>query len=140
MPMPKSDDRARARDPWPAIRGESAPLYVSIVCAVDGARFAAVGASEQACLVQVASYVAEQASGQLFPASARRVNEYLAAGDKATAVAEYFRHAGERWEPEWLVTTSLIRDSFSTAWAGTVPLPKRVAVLNTPQPPIPGSF
>ena len=132
MPMPKSDDRARARDTWPAVRRESAPLYVSIVCAVDGARFAAVGASEQACLVQVASYVAEQASGQLSPASARRVNEYLAAGDKATAVAEYFRHAGERWEAEWLVTTSLIQDSASTTWSGTVPLPKRVALPHAP--------
>jgi hypothetical protein len=132
MPMPKSDDRARVRDTWPAVKGESAPLYVSIVCAVDGARFAAVGASEQACLVQVASYVAEQACGQLSPASARRVNEYLAAGDKTTAVTEYFRHAGERWEAEWLVTTSLIPDSVSTTWSGTVPLPKRVAVPNVP--------
>jgi hypothetical protein len=135
MPISKSDNRPRARDPWPGVREESASLYVSIVCAVDGARFAAVGASEQDCVVQVASYVAEQASGQLSPASARRVNEYLAAGDKATAVAEYFRHAGERWEAEWLVTTPLIQDSLSTAWSGNVPLPKRVAVPHAPQPP-----
>lgn len=134
MPTSKPSARASAREPWPAVRGESPSLYISIVCAVDGARFAAVGASEQACLAQVASYVAEQASGQLSSSSARRVHEHLATGDKATAVVEYFRHAGERWEAEWLVTASLIQDSLSTTtWSGTVPLPKRAVVSNVPQ-------
>jgi len=99
---------------------------VSIVCAIDGARFAAVGASEQECLAQVASYVAEQATGQLNPPSACRVHELLAAGDVDAAVVEYFRHTGERWEAEWLVTTPLHPGSRSTAWSGTVPLPEPV--------------
>jgi hypothetical protein len=101
-------------------------LYVSIVCAIDGARFAAVAASEERCLTQVASYVASQARGQLRELTARQVLDHLAAGDVATAVAEYFCHAGERWEAEWLVTTCLSPDPPSTAWSGAVPLPRRL--------------
>ena len=104
---------------WPSAR-----LYVSIVCAIDGARFATVAASEQECLSQIASYVADQAVRQLRPPSASRVYEFLAAGDATAAVGEYFRHTGERWDREWLVTTSLNLDPRSTAWSGTIPLPK----------------
>ena len=100
-------------------------LCVSIVCALDGARFVAVAASEQQCLAQVASYVAKQARGQLRAPSARRVLEHLAAGDAAAAVAEYFCYVGERWEVEWLVTTSLNPNPLSTTWSSLVPLPKR---------------
>ena len=107
-------------------RQEGASLYVSIVCAVDGARFAAVASSEQECLAQVALYIAEQAVGQLNATSACRVRNLLAAGDAAAAVAEYFRHTGERWETEWLVTTALRPNSGSTAWSGDVPLPALV--------------
>ena len=102
----------------------SATLYVSIVCAIDGARFATVAASEQECLSQVASYVADQAARQLRPPSASRVYEFLAAGDAMAAVAEYFRRTGERWDREWLVTTSLNLDPRSASWSGTIPLPK----------------
>jgi hypothetical protein len=101
-------------------------LCLSIVCAIDGARFAAVAATEQQCLAQVASYIAKQARGQLRAPIARRVQEHLAAGDVDTAVAEYFRHAGERWEAEWLVTTFLSPDAPSMSWSGPVPLPKRL--------------
>jgi len=97
---------------------------VSIVCAIDGARFVAVGSSEQECLARVASYVAAQAVGQLSPPSACRVCELLVAGDTGAAVSEYFRHTGERWETEWLVTTPLHPDSRSNAWSGDVPLPR----------------
>ena len=110
-------------DSDPAIGRSSASLYVSIVCAIDGARFVAIAASEKECLAQVVSYVAEQASRQLWPPSALRVRELLVAGDVATAVTEYFRHTGERWDREWLVTTSLNPDLHSTAWSGTIPLP-----------------
>ncbi len=102
--------------------GERAALHISIVSAVDGPRFAAVAASEQECLAQVAAYVAEQAAGELWPPCAHRVHGLLAAGDMAGAVAEYFRHSGERWDTEWLVTTVLGLDPLATAWSGTVPL------------------
>ncbi len=115
---------ALSTDGGPSITRPSAPLYVSIVCAADGARFATVAASEQECLAQIASYVAEQAARQLWPRSVLRVRDLLAAGAAAAAVAEYFRHAGERWDREWLVTTLLDPDPRSTAWSGTIPLPE----------------
>lgn len=102
----------------------SAMLYMSIVCAIDGARFATVAASPEECLSQVATYVAEQAGRQLRPPSALRVHDLLSVGDAAAAVLEYFRHSGERWDREWLVTASLSANSRSTAWSGAVPLPK----------------
>jgi hypothetical protein len=101
---------------------QDASLCVSIVCAIDGARFAAVAANEQDCLVQVASYVADHASAQLWPSSARHVHDLLAAGDPTAAVAEYFRHAGERWEAEWLVTARLGPTPRASTWSGMVPL------------------
>ena len=117
------DEHAPAAGGGPFGGRLSATLYVSIVCAIDGARFASVGTSRQECLAQVASYVAEQAERQLRPPWASRVHELLAAGDAATAVAEYFRHTGERWDREWLVTTLLTPDPRSTAWSGAIPLP-----------------
>ncbi len=106
-----------------AVRRPSAARYISIVCAADGARFASVAVSEQECLAQVAAYVAEQATRQLWPSSVQRVRELLAAGNAGGAVAEYFRHAGERWDREWLVTAALDPDPCSTAWSGSIPLP-----------------
>lgn len=103
----------------PSTRQSSAALYAFIVCAIDGARFAAVASSEQEGLAQIASYVAEEAGRQLWPQSAQRVHELLAGGDLPTAIAEYFRHSGERWDREWLMTTSLDPHSRSTAWSGT---------------------
>lgn len=106
------------------VRRLSAPLYVTIVSGTDGARFASVAASEQESLAGVATYVAEQAARQLWPPSALQVQELLTAGDATAAVAEYFHHAGERWDREWLVTTSLEPNPHSTAWSSTVPLPE----------------
>ena len=124
MPQLTSNEYAPSTDGGPAVGQRSGALYVSIVCSTDGARFASVAASEGDCLAQVASYVAEQASPQLWPTSALRVHELLAAGDAAAAVAEYFRHTGERWEREWLVSASLDPDPHATAWSGAIPLPE----------------
>lgn len=98
-------------------------LHISVVAAIDGVRFAAVGVSEEQCVAQMAVYVAEQAALQLWPRSAQRVQELLRAGDTAGAVAEYFCRSGERWDREWLVTTLLDPDSRGGAWSGPVPLP-----------------
>ena len=109
-----------------------APLYVAIVCTVDGARFAAAAASESQCLARVAAYVAQQATEQLWPPSADRIHELLTAGDMPAAIAEYFHRSGERWDTEWLVTTCLRADPHSAAWSGMVPLPRPLGV---PRPP-----
>ena len=111
-----------------------APLYIAVVCTVDGARFAAAAASEPQCLARVAAYVAEQATEQLWPPSANRIHELLAAGDMPGAIAEYFHRSGERWDAEWLVTSCLGPDPRSAAWSGTVPLPKPLGVSPLPRP------
>ena len=119
--------KARAAGARRAAKQAQTSFCIAIVSGVDGARFAAVAASEQECLSQIASYVAEQARAQLWPPSAGRVHELLEAGEVAAAVAEYFRHAGERWDAEWLVTSLLSPDSRSRAWSGPVPIPERFA-------------
>ncbi len=123
MRLLTSNELDMSTDGGSSIVRPSAALYVSIVCAADGARFATVAPSEQECLAQIASYVAEQAARQLWPPSVLRIQDLLATGDAAGAVAEYFRHAGERWDREWLVTTLLDPDPRSTAWSGSIPLP-----------------
>jgi hypothetical protein len=119
--------RARAAGARRAAKQAATSFCIAIVSGVDGARFAAVAASERECLSQIASYVAEQARLQLWPPSAGRVRRLLEAGEVAAAVAEYFRHAGERWDAEWLVTTSLNPHPRSHAWSGPVPVPERFA-------------
>ena len=104
---------------------ENAMVFVSVIWAIDGPRFAAVASNEEDCLAQIAQYVAEQAQRQLWPPSAGRVAALLATGDQAGAVTEYFRHVGERWDPEWLATARLGLDPVSGAWSGALPLSNR---------------
>lgn len=125
VPLSASNEHIRTTSRWPGVESSTRGLYVSIVSSSDGARFAAVAESEEACLAQIASYVAERTARELRPASIQRVNELLAAGEMAAAVTEYFRRTGERWDREWLVTTSLGPDVGSTSWSGTIPLPER---------------
>lgn len=126
MRLSTSNEDARSTLGRPSLGRPSGALYVSIVCSTDGARFATVAATEEACLAQIASYVAEQTGRELRPPSVQRVHELLAAGETSAAVAEYFRHTGERWDREWLVTTSLDPDPGTAAWSGTIPLPEIV--------------
>ncbi len=101
---------------------ENAVVFVSVIWAIDGPRFAAVASTESDCLAQIARYVAEQAQRQLWPPSADRVAALLATHDQAGAVTEYFRHVGERWDLEWLATARLGLDPVSGAWSGGLPL------------------
>ena len=59
---------------------ENATTFVSVVWGGDGPRFAAVAATEEDCLAQIARYVAEQAQWQLWPQSAGRVARMLGRG------------------------------------------------------------
>jgi hypothetical protein len=101
---------------------ENAVVFVSVIWAVDGQRFAAVASTEGECLAQIARCVAEQAQRQLWPPSAGRVAALLATGDQAGAVTQYFRHVGERWDPEWLTAARLGLDPVSGARSGGLPL------------------
>lgn len=131
MRIPTPNERVGATAGGPALEAR-ASLHVAIVCAIDGARFAAIAVSEPQCLAQVAAYVAEQASEQLWPPSAARIHELFAAGDVTGAIAEYFRRSGERWDAEWLVTTCLRADPRSAIWSGTVPFPKPTGASHLP--------
>ena len=124
--MVRSSSRSDTSAPlWHLMGGhENATPFVSIVWAVDGPRFATVGATEEDCLAQIARYVAGQAQWQLWPPSARRVATLLAEGDHAGAITEYFVHAGERWDAEWLTTARLASSRTSGAWSGVLPLPR----------------
>ena len=121
-------ERSSSRSDTPAsvqhvARGrENVTAFVSVVWAGDGPRFAAVAATEEDCLAQIARYVAEQAQWHLWPPSAGRVAALLAAGDHAAAVIEYFSHVGERWDKEWLTTAPLGLGPTSRAWSGVLPL------------------
>ncbi len=125
--MPRSSSRSDTPAPiWHVTRGHgNATTFVSVVWAIDGPRFAAVAATEEDCLAQIARYVAEQAQGQLWPPSAGRVAALLAAGDQAGAVTEYFGRVGERWDGEWLTTARLGLGPTSAAWSGGLPLSGR---------------
>jgi len=101
---------------------EKAMVFVAVIWAIDGPRFAAVASTEDDCLAQIARYVAEQAQRQLWPSSAGGVAALLAKCDHAGAVTEYFRHVGERWDLEWLATARLGLDPVSGAWSGSLPL------------------
>jgi hypothetical protein len=95
---------------------ENAMVFVSVIWAIAGPRFAAVASTEEDCLAQIAQYVAEQAQRQLWPPAVGRVAALLATGDQAGAITEYFRHVGERWDPEWIATARLALDPVSGAW------------------------
>ena len=101
---------------------ENAMVFMAVIWAIDGPRFAAVASTEDDCLAQIARYVAEQAQRQLWPSSAGGVAALLAKCDHAGAVTEYFRHVGERWDLEWLATARLGLDPVSGAWSGSLPL------------------
>jgi len=122
--MPTSRKGVGATAEGPALE-RLASLHVAIVCAIDGARFVVVAANESECLAQIAAYVAEQASLQLWPRSAARIRKLLAIGDGTAAIAEYFRRSGERWEAEWLHVICLRAHSRSAVWSGAVPIPTR---------------
>ena len=87
--MPTSREGVGAAAEGHALEG-LASLHVAIVCAIDGARFVVVAANEPECLAQIAAYVAEQASLQLWPRSAAWIRELFTIGDVTAAIAEYF--------------------------------------------------
>jgi hypothetical protein len=103
-------------------RETTEPVFVAIVSAVDGARFITIATHPSKCIVRVAAYVAEEAREHLWPHAADRVDARMAAGDLTGAIAEYFRHSGERWDTEWLTTLRLHPDALTGRWSGVVPL------------------
>src|SRR5258708_40309998 len=98
--MATSSERLRATVGGPVPEARTS-LYLAIVCAIDGARFAAVAENEPQCAAQVAAYVKEQAPEQLSPPSAERIHELFTAADVAGAGPAYFRPARPAPDARW---------------------------------------
>ena len=100
---------AAKRHIWPA-GCAGAELFVAVVHATDGVRFAEVADSRPHLVRRLADYVRRRAMHQLSANHARHVRGLLARGELEAAVEVYFRLVGERWDEEWLVTAAVARD------------------------------
>ena len=88
-----------------------AGLFVAVVHASDGVRFAEVADSRPQLVRRLAEYVRRRAGHQLRADHARHVGGLLARGELEAAVEVYFRLVGKRWDEEWLVTAALAADA-----------------------------
>jgi hypothetical protein len=102
----------------PTVRRQISPagragggLFVAVVHASDGVRFAEVAGSRAQLVRRLAEYVRLRAGHQLRADHARHVGGLLARGELEAAVEVYFRLVGERWDEEWLVTAALAADA-----------------------------
>lgn len=87
--------------------GQRRTLVIATVHAADGVQFAAVADCREGLVHRVAQHVRRNFATQLWPADAERVRVHLDEGALEAAVTLYFERVGERWDEEWLVTTSV---------------------------------
>jgi len=80
-------------------------LYVAVVHAADGVRFAAAAESRYELVHRIADYVRQWGGYLLRPDHARHLRGLLARGEYEAAIELYFGLVGKRWDKEWLVTT-----------------------------------
>lgn len=78
-------------------------VYVAVVHATDGIRFAVSSDSAAVLTHRLAEYVRERAADVLWPDDAAHLQALLARGDLSGAVDCYFWHVGDRWDREWLI-------------------------------------
>jgi hypothetical protein len=89
-------------------------VHVAVVHADDGVRFVTASATKQALTRQLAEYVEERASEQLWPAEAERTLRALREGDLEQAIEVYFESGSRRWDNERLHTeVAWLRDGQS---------------------------
>jgi hypothetical protein len=93
------------RVPETSPEGHTDTLYVAVVHAADGVRFAAVAESRHVLIRQVAAYVERRSADALWLDHARHVRTLVARDELESAVELYFDLVGDRWDKEWLVTT-----------------------------------
>jgi len=82
-----------------------ATLFVAVVHAADGVRFAAAAESRYELVHRIADYVRQWGGYLLRPDHARHLRGLLARGEWEAAIELYFGLVGKRWDKEWLVTT-----------------------------------
>jgi hypothetical protein len=126
-PIVKRERPASGRVPRADSQHESSDrtLFVGVVHAADGVRFAAATTARRDLVCQLAEYARERAEYALRPDHARHLQGLLARGETEAAVELYFALVGERWDEEWLVTTVVATDGVPdvTAVVGEVALP-----------------
>jgi hypothetical protein len=117
MALP-NEERFELSRAGPAVRRHISPaaragggLFVALVHAADGVRFAEVAVSRAQLVRRLAEYVRRRAGHQLRADHARHVRGLLARGELEAAVEVYFRLVGERWDEEWLVTAAVADDA-----------------------------
>lgn len=82
----------------------------AVVRGVDGTVLFAASAGDEAALeAQLLGYVTSRCDDVLWPADARRVMRFADEGCRREAIDAYFASVGQRWDEEWLETTSASR-------------------------------
>ena len=82
-----------------------ATMFLAVVHAGDGVRFAAAAQSRYELVLRLAEYVRQWGGYLLRPDHARHLRGLLARGEWEAAIELYFGLVGKRWDKEWLVTT-----------------------------------
>ena len=90
----------------PPSGSEGFAVLVAVVCTRDAVRFATAATSRRELVERVADYVRTHAPEQLWPAQASEVARLLDDNLLEPAIESYFSLVGERWDDEWLVTTT----------------------------------
>jgi len=104
MPWMRSDAASLSATPG----AEAFAIFVAVVSTLDTVRFSAAAVTRHLLVEQVADYVRRNSHEQLWPAHATEVDRLLDSGLLEPAIERYFTLVGERWDAEWLVTTSCV--------------------------------
>lgn len=104
MPWMRSDIADLSATPG---AGKSA-IFVAVVSTFDAVRFSAAAMTRHDLVEQIAEYVRRNAHEQLWPAHAAEVCVLIDTGLLEPAIERYFALVGERWDDEWLVTTTCV--------------------------------
>jgi hypothetical protein len=95
-------------DSLPATNGQA--MFIAVVHAADGVRFAAAAESRYELVHRIADYVRQWGGYLLRPDHARHLRGLLARGEWEAAIELYFGLVGKRWDKEWLVTAVAATD------------------------------
>ena len=95
-------------DSLPATNGQA--MFIAVVHAADGVRFAAAAESRYELVHRIADYVRQWGGYLLRPDHARHLRGLLARGEWEAAIELYFGLVGKRWDKEWLVTAVATTD------------------------------
>ena len=90
-------------------------LFVAVVHTPETVELIAVSARQDALLDRLAQYVSSRAAHTLWASDAAQVQSLLASNQRQAAVDHYFAAVGNRWDAEWLVTTSAEPSELATA-------------------------